>query len=131
MKVCITAVGNDLNSPIDPRFGRCASFMIVDTESMEFRVLQNRSAYQAGGAGIQAAGDVVKEGISAVISGAIGPNAIEVLRAANVEFYEAMPGSVKDNVEALKAGRLKKMYAPTVPGHFGQGGRGGGHGRRW
>lgn len=105
--------------------------MIVDAESMEFRALQNRSAFQAGGAGIQAAGDVIREGISAVISGAIGPNAIEVLRAAGVEFYEATPGSVKDNVEALNAGRLRKMYAPTVPGHFGQGGRGGGRGRRW
>jgi len=105
--------------------------MIVDIDSMEFRALQNRSAYQAGGAGIQAAGDVVREGISAVISGAIGPNAIEVLRAANVEFYEALPGSVRDNIEAFKEGKLRKMYAPTVPGHFGQGGRGGGRGRRW
>jgi len=105
--------------------------MIVDTDTMDFRVLQNRSVYQAGGAGIQAAGDVIREGIKCVISGAVGPNAIRVLSSAGVEFYEALPGSVRDNIEALKGGRLRKIYAPTVPGHFGQGGRGGGYGRRW
>lgn len=131
MKVCVTAMGNDLNSPVDPRFGRCASFIIVDTDSMDFKVLQNRSVYQSGGAGIQAAGDVIREGIKCVISGAIGPNAMGVLSSAGIEFYEALPGSVRDNIEALKEGRLKKIYGPTVPGHFGQGGRGGRYGRRW
>ena len=41
MKVAVTASGKDLDSPIDPRFGRCAYFMIVDTDSMSFEIFEN------------------------------------------------------------------------------------------
>jgi len=133
MKICITSVGKDLNAPVDPRFGRCANFIIVDTETMEFRVIPNMNASQMGGAGIQAAKDVISEGVKAVISGAIGPNAIDVFKSSGIEFYSAIRGSVMDNINAFKDGRLQVMYGPTVPGHFGQGGfgRGGGRGGRW
>lgn len=130
MKICITSVGKDLDSPVDPRFGRCANFIIVDTETMEFRVIPNMNASQMGGAGIQAAKDVVGEGVKAVISGAIGPNAIDVFNSAGIKFYNAIPGSVRDNIYAFKDGRLQSGYGPTVPGHFGGGG-GGRRGGRW
>jgi len=31
MKICLTSSGQDLSSPISPRFGRCPFFLIVDT----------------------------------------------------------------------------------------------------
>ena len=125
-------MGNDLDAQVDPRFGRCANFIIVDTETMGFRNLPNRNVMQTAGAGIQAARDVIEEGVKTTISGAVGPNAMEVLRAAGMEFHEAIPGSVRDNIDAFKNGKLQRIYGPTVPGHFGQRGfgKGGGQGRR-
>jgi len=34
MKIAISSHGNNLDAPIDPRFGRCANFVIVETEDM-------------------------------------------------------------------------------------------------
>jgi len=52
-KICVTASAPDLDAEIDPRFGRCAYFLIVDSETMRFEAISNSSAKAAGGAGIR------------------------------------------------------------------------------
>ena len=42
MKIAVTSKGKDLDSQIDPRFGRAAYIIIVDTLSLEFEVLDNK-----------------------------------------------------------------------------------------
>ncbi len=75
MKVAASASGPDLESAIDPRFGRCQYLTIVDTDSMEFESMPNQAASAAGGAGMQAAQLVVQKGAKAVLTGRCGPNA--------------------------------------------------------
>jgi len=139
MKICVTSVGRELTDQIDPRFGRSAYFILVEADNMEYEAIPNESVMLPGGAGIRAAQNIAGKGVKAVISGAIGPNASQVLSSAGISFFTAIPGSVKDNIEAFKDGKLLKMQGPTVPGHFGQGnmpdrgfgpGRGGDRGRR-
>ena len=55
MKVAVSSYGEDLNAQLDPRFGRCAYFLVVNPEDMSFESFNNESAAQGGGAGIQAA----------------------------------------------------------------------------
>ena len=43
MKICVTSTGPSLDAPVDPRFGRCQYFMIVDSETMEYEAMQNPS----------------------------------------------------------------------------------------
>ena len=55
MKVAVTSQDPDLNSAVDPHFGRAKFFIVVDTETGEFSAhdnAQNLNAVQ--GAGIQA-----------------------------------------------------------------------------
>jgi len=54
MKICISSEGNTLDSKVDPRFGRCRTFIIVDTETMAFEAVDNAGTEASGGAGIQA-----------------------------------------------------------------------------
>jgi hypothetical protein len=100
MKIAVSASSPALESPVDPRFGRCLYFLIVDPETMEFEAVENPYVSASGGAGIQAAQLVIQKNVEAVLTGSCGPNA----------FQEAT--------------------GPDVPPNFGMGlGIGGGRGR--
>jgi predicted Fe-Mo cluster-binding NifX family protein len=122
MKIAVSATGNTLESQLDLRFGRAAAFIIMDTETMDFEAVDNSGSAAAGGAGISAAQLVADKDVEAVITGNVGPNAMNVLKAANIEIYRGNAASVKDNVEQFKKGGLTKINT-TVPPHFGMGGR--------
>jgi predicted Fe-Mo cluster-binding NifX family protein len=108
MKIAVAARGNGPEAPTDPRFGRCAQFVVVDTESGEFAVVPNSGAAAGSGAGIEAARTVAKAGADVVIAGNLGPNAVQALAAGGIDAYESTDGTVADSIEAWKAGRLQR-----------------------
>jgi len=120
MKICVSSNGGSGDSTLDPRFGRAAYFIIADTETMELELIENAAAASGGGAGITSGQLMVDKGITAVITGNVGPNAMNVLKAANIEIYRGESVSVKENVEKFKKGLLEKI-STTVPSHFGMG----------
>jgi len=128
MKICVTATANSLDAQIDPRFGRCSYLVIVDSETMQFEAIPNMAAGATGGAGIQAAQTIANKGVKLLITGNVGPNAFGALSAAGIEIVTGASGTVKEAVEKFKRGEFNKTGAPTVGGHFGMGGRGGGRG---
>jgi predicted Fe-Mo cluster-binding NifX family protein len=128
MKICVTATANSLDAQIDPRFGRCSYFIIVDSETMKFEAISNMAAGATGGAGIQAAQTVAKKDVKLLITGNVGPNAFGALSAANIEVVTGASGTVREAVEKFKQGEFTKTSAPTVDDHFGMGGKGGGKG---
>ncbi|MGB3459976.1 MAG: NifB/NifX family molybdenum-iron cluster-binding protein [Halobacteriota archaeon] len=143
MKICVTATAGDLNAQVDPRFGRCQYFVIVDSETMAFEAMANEAIAAPGGAGIQAAQTMVNKGVDVVISGNIGPNAFQVLSTAGVKIATGAYGTVQEATEMYKSGKLGETGASTVAAHAGMGatapgggfgmgmggGRGGGGGR--
>lgn len=118
MIVAITAVGERLDSDIDPRFGRCKYFIFVNLATDAVTAVAN--AATAGGAGIAAGQTVVTYGAKAVITGDVGPNAFQVLAAAGIEVFTGISGKVQDAVEAFKAGKLKASGQASVQQHHGQ-----------
>ena len=137
MKIAVSASGRALEAEVDPRFGRCQCFILVDPETMEFEVVENSSATAAGGAGISAAEMIIGKGAKVVLTGNCGPNAYQVLSSAGVQVVTGVSGNVRDAVEGYKSGKFKASSQPNVPGHFGTGGgfgmgmgRGAGMGRR-
>lgn len=121
MKACVSAAGNNLEAQIDPRFGRCAYLVIVDSETMQFEAVPNVATSAFVGAGIQAAQTITNKGAKVVITGNVGPNAFGALSAAGIEIATVAAGTVKDAVEKYKRGELEKADTPTVEGHFGMG----------
>jgi predicted Fe-Mo cluster-binding NifX family protein len=133
MKIVVSAQGENLDAPASPVFGRCPTYVFVDTETMEFEAVSNPAMNQAGGAGIQAAQFVVSQGAQAVLTGNLGPNAFNVLQAAGVPGYLVGTGTVRQAVEAYQAGQLQPMGGSNVAAHAGMGGgmgMGRGMGRR-
>ena len=129
MKIAISSSGKEISSNVDPHFGRCKYFLIVDTETMDFKAIPNSGAGAAHGAGIQAAQLVASNGVKIVLTGNVGPNAHSALMASSVEVVTGVSGTVRDAVESFKRGELQPTSEPTVMGHFGSGRRGGGRGR--
>lgn len=129
MKIAISSMGKKLDSEIDPRFGRCHYFLVVDTETMDFDSHSNKDSAAMGGAGIQAAQFMAELGVQAILTGNVGPNAFGTLNTAGIKVFTGIGGKVGDAVEKYNKGELNETKAPTVGGHFGMGGVRGGRGR--
>ena len=134
MRVAVSSSGRELDAPIDPRFGRCAYFIIVNTDDMSFDVYANESSTLDGGAGIQSAQFVASKGAEAVLTGNVGPNAVSALSAAGVQLVTGLTGNVRQSVDDYKRGRLKSSAESNVSGNYGMSGgvgmrRGMGQGR--
>jgi predicted Fe-Mo cluster-binding NifX family protein len=121
MKIAVTSTAKALDSQVDPRFGRAACFIIVDTETMDFNVIENESVASAGGAGISSAKVVIDAGAEAVLTGNCGPNAERTLTAAGVKLYTGATGTVAEAVELFKSGKFTQAAGPNVQAHFGAG----------
>jgi len=126
LRICITASGNNLDAQLDPRFGRCAYLVIVDSETLQFEAVPNLASGATGGAGIQAAQTIANKGVKVLVTGNVGPNAFQALSAAGIDIITGASGTVKEAVEKFRKGELRKTDAPTVGDHFGAG-----RGRGW
>ena len=129
MKVAVSSSGKDLNAQMDPRFGRCSYFLIIDTQDMSFEVFENENATLGGGAGIQSAQFVASKGAKAVLTGNCGPNAMQTFSAAGIQVYVGQSGSVKDIVDKYINGELTATTEASAPPHAGMGGMGMGRGK--
>jgi predicted Fe-Mo cluster-binding NifX family protein len=121
MKVAVSSTGKDLQSRIDPHFGRGAFFIVVETDNMSFEVLENENKALSGGAGIQAAGFLASKGVSAVLTGNCGPNAMKTFSAAGIQVFTGMTGSVAEAVEKFTHGDLTPSTEATVAEKSGSG----------
>ena len=114
MKIAISSTGKDLNSQVDPRFGRCAYFIIVETEDMSFEACENENTALSGGVGIQSASFIISKNVKAVLTGNCGPKAMQTFTAGEVEVFSGQAGMVKEAVERYKNGNLRPSAQATV-----------------
>lgn len=141
MKIAISASSDDIGGQVNATFGRCQGFIIAEVEGSEVKsseFVANSAVNSPGGAGIVAAQAVINQGVQAVISGNLGPNAFNVLQQAGIKFYPAFGMNIKEAIEKMAAGALKEKTSASVGPNFGMGagrgagrgmGRGGGFGR--
>ncbi len=120
-KICITSRGETLQSEVDPRFGRCACFIVADTESGEFEAIRNPNIDSSGGAGIQSGQLISEKEVHVVLTGNVGPNAYQTLNAAGVSVITGVSGTIQEVIEKYKKGELKATDGPSVDSHFGTG----------
>jgi predicted Fe-Mo cluster-binding NifX family protein len=139
MKIAVTSTGPTLNDAVEPRFGRCAYFLIIDPDTMEFEALPNPNITLGGGAGIQSAQLMADKGVSVVLTGNCGPNAFQTFGAAGIQVITSVNGQVHQAVQQYTAGTLaattpsigQRQIGPGMGGgiaRVGEGGRGMGRG---
>lgn len=123
MKVAVPVEKKTLDASVCPSFGRTPFYALYDTETRACEFMDNAAADSQGGAGIQAAQLLVDHGVGAVITYRCGENAAQVLKPADIALYKAQDGTVSDNLENYKAGKLLPL-AEIHPGFHGHGGGG-------
>ena len=121
MKIAISSAGPDLGSDVDPRFGRCAYLIFYDTDTGDWEAVSNANRDAAGGAGIRTSQLVIDRGAEAVVTGNIGPNAMQVL-SGRVKVHTGFFGPVEQAIQAFKEGSLADTTSATVKDHAGMAG---------
>lgn len=120
MKLCITATGPSLDSKVDQRFGRCAYFIVIDSDTMEFKSFENGSSGASGGAGVQSGKFVADRGAKIVLTGNVGPKAFSTLSSAGIEIITGVKEiTVKKAVEDYLSGNYRPVNGPTAKEHSG------------
>ena len=84
MKIAVSSTGATLDSTIAVRFGRCPYFLIVNPATLEFEAIANVNAELRGGAGIQSAALMTEKGVTVVLTGSCGPNALRVFEEGGI-----------------------------------------------
>ena len=119
MKIAVTSQGKDLDSKVDPRFGRAAYLIIVDSDTDDFQAIDNSANVNAmKGAGIQAASNVVNSGAEVLLTGFCGPNAFKALSAGKVAVSNDAAGTVREAVKSYLDGKLPHSDGANVDGHW-------------
>jgi predicted Fe-Mo cluster-binding NifX family protein len=119
VKIVLTTAGNDINAPLDSRFGRAPKFLVYDLDSGAFEVIDNQQNLDAGqGAGIQSAQTVARSGAKALVTGHCGPKAFRVLSAAGIRIYNTDAPTVTEAIERYRSGKLTEAKAADVEGHW-------------
>ena len=119
MKIAITSRGTDLDAEVDPRFGRAPYFLVVNTETLDFEVLDNAENVNAlKGAGIQAAKMISDKGAHVLLTGYCGPNAFKTLKAASVKVVNNATGTIREAVKSFTDGKLNVSDKANVEGQW-------------
>jgi predicted Fe-Mo cluster-binding NifX family protein len=119
MRIAVTATAPQLDAPVDPRFGRCPYFLIVETDTLSFEAVENLNQGLGQGAGIQSARLVADRGVRSVLTGNCGPKAHEALTAAGIGVVVGCSGTARQVVEQFNAGQLQPAAAPNVGSYAG------------
>ena len=119
MKLAITSTGKELDSNLDPRFGRASYFIMVDPKTMAFEAVEN-SQYRnlPQEAGIQAGKIIVDNQVDVLVTGHCGPKAFKVLQKAGVKVMTGAGGLVTDAIAQFNNGELEISTESDVDGHW-------------
>lgn len=129
MKIAVSAMNTDLDAQVDPRFGRCQYFIIVDSDTLEYESIENPNIGAVGGAGVQSGQLISEKGAQVILTGNVGPNAFQALSAAGLQIITGVTGTVQSAIQRFSIGQLQPISGATVPDHFGMSGSRTGAGR--
>ena len=107
MKIAVSATGGSMNAQVSEQFGRCAYFLLVDSETMRFEPISNPGIGMMGGAGPESAMEIAAHGAKVILTGEVGPNAKVALDSAGITIVSGVSGAktVKEAVEEYLKGQ--------------------------
>ena len=96
MRIAFSTDGRDLDSQIDPAFGRCKCFIVVEPVTLSYDVVENPGSEMSSGAGIKAAESLANMDVDKLVTGSVGPNARPILASGGIEIISKVSGNIRD-----------------------------------
>jgi predicted Fe-Mo cluster-binding NifX family protein len=122
MKVAFpTEINLGMDSLVFEHFGSANFFILVDIETESMDVVMNQDLNHQHGQ-CQPLKALGGRDVDAVVVGGIGGNAMNRLKKGGKNVFRAVKGSVKENLDLLKAGKLTEFMPFDVCGGHGHGG---------
>ena len=121
MKIALTSSGPTLDDKVEVHFGRCAYFLIVDPDTMEFEAIPNPYLALVEGVGRKSAQLMAHKGVPVVLTGNCGPNAIQIFDGAGITVITGVIGKIRHVANRFKEGTLDYTTGASVQNHFGMG----------
>lgn len=101
----------NIDGSVSDVFGRCPYFIIAEIKDKKIErteSIKNESTDQTSGAGISTAQLMAEKNVNAIITGNVGPRALDVLKQFNIEIYLG-EGVIKNVLQEFMDGKLKKI----------------------
>ena len=111
IKIAVSSKGKNIKSDVSDVFARCPYFIMVEIKDQKIgkiEVIENKNINQMGGVGVATAQLMAEKNVKAVITGNVGPRALDVLKQFNIEIY-AGEGVIEDALREFIDGKLKKV----------------------
>lgn len=108
-----------LESLVYSHFGSAPLFMVLDSSTDALEALNNTDAHHIHGQcqPLKALGGTA---VDMVVVGGIGAGALMKMQGQGIRVFRAVEGSVAENLDLLKSGRLPEFSANmTCAGHHG------------
>jgi predicted Fe-Mo cluster-binding NifX family protein len=124
MKVAISTFLNNLDGKVNPIFGRCSWYAIVEIKEKEIKntsFIENTANNSSSGAGVAASQLILNQKVDAVISGNLGPNAFMILSQSGIKCYQTDNLTIKKSLDKLSNGTLHEINNPSTQSKFGLG----------
>lgn len=104
MKIAITSTGDSLESRLDQRFGRCAFFVIYDTDTCDIEILPNPNKELEEGAGPASVQLIASRNVRKIISGEFGFKVKSLLDNLKIQIVilKDPEKSIRDIINMLK-----------------------------
>lgn len=109
MKIALSTSGENLQSQLDLRFGRCKYFYIYDLDNKHGYIIENQGLKANEGAGIVASQQLVEENIDVIITGNLGPNAFNIIEKADIVAYKANEGNLNEVLDKYNNNILEEI----------------------
>jgi predicted Fe-Mo cluster-binding NifX family protein len=110
MLVAFSTQSASIDAPLDPRFGRAKHFVVTDSLCAKSSTYDNPHGGDTNhGAGIRTAEFIANLGVEVVVSGAVGPKAMDVLRQAGIRAFACPGGTAAEALARLNKGELQEI----------------------
>lgn len=101
MKFGVISEGEGLDSLVAEDFGHAPCFLIVDSDTLDYTVVDNEYA-NGEGAGYKVAKAIVELGVDVVIVGGIGTHGLKILQDAGIRVFYDMDDTVENCIKEVK-----------------------------